>query len=467
MFRVRVALSVAILLMPTCVLYVVLSEEQSRLTVVNLVSRSETNTSDDDFSEQIENGSAEFNFGGSSDMISSGDWEAAFVDSAPSPPTDPGGADFPFTIECPLIALERSEFTYVDDERVLFRGEVKEVLFWTFDGDSKPVICSNFKQNGTILVTVTTNITTIEFIYPKGFAIASYVGCSLSIAGSSYLLVTYSLFSELRTLPSLLVMSLSVAFLVGDLLIVLGSSLVALASDQSGKACVAVAIFLHYFFLARFCWSNMIAFEMVRSFTAATKLVPVVSSRAKRRLFVLYSAVGWGVPLLITMVSVIVNFSDSNLIRYGVETCWINDVKSAINVFVTPLVLSLTVNLITFVWIIFNLCKSTVQNKTGKKPQLNVRLYVAVFSVMGLTWIFGFVAILARSAWAWYPFIVLNSTQALIVSLSFACTKKIARDYLDLLAHSVTVTSSSVHRGSSNTTSSSGKNKISPIVVKA
>ena len=365
---------------------------------------------------------------------------------------------FPPIIDCALIALETSEFTRVDKSEVLFRGEVVAVLFWTASG--RPVVCSNLDQNGTVYINVTINSTTLQLLFPEGFAIASYVGCSLSVAGSFFLLVTYSLFKDLRTLPSLLLMSLSFSFLVGDLLILLGGSVVSLSFVQSRAACVAVAILLHYFFLARFCWTNVISFEMVRTFTAAIKLMPVLSSRSKKTVFAIYSLIGWGIPSLIILTCVIINFTSDDLIGYGVEACWINDIKSALVAFVAPLALSLFFNLFSFIWIIANLCKSSaVKNNTGRRNQLHVRLYVAVFSVMGLTWIFGFIAILVRNTWAWYPFIILNSTQALVVSLSFSCTRKIGGYYVELLCGSVPLLSSSV---SSNKSSASSSNKISP-----
>ena len=380
----------------------------------------------------------------------SGDGEKNSIGFAPTVPTSrqiPSDFLDPY---CVPISLDSLEFTYLDDNSVIFRGETVQVIFWTMSGN--PVVCSSFGQNGTILVNMTTNITTVELVFPKGFAIASYVGCSLSVLGSFFLLVTHSLFKELRTLPSLLLMSLTVAFLMGDLLILLGSSL---TSITQRAPCIVVAILLHYWFLARFCWSNVIAFEMVRSFTSATKLLPVISTSAKKTIYVVYSAVGWGVPLIITLISVIVNFTTDNLVRYGTETCWINDVNSALAVFVAPLVISLFLNILSFVWILFNLCKGQIQNRNVGKSQLNIRLYLAVFSVMGLTWIFGFVAILSRSSWAWYPFIVLNSTQALLVALSFTCTKKVARYYLELFFVETPATSSVPGKTSSS-------NKISP-----
>lgn len=362
--------------------------------------------------------------------------------------------DVSFDSDCALIALEVTEFTYVDDEYVMFREETISVVFWTQNG--RPVICSDFDHNGTIVVNVTINITTVELVFPRGFAITTYIGCSLSVVASLFLLVTYMLFKELRTLPSLLLMNLCLAFLVGDVLILVGSSFAVPSASQSNTPCVVVAVLLHYFFLARFCWTNMIAFEMVRSFTAALKLMPVMSGNAKEKTLVVYSIVGWGIPLVITAITIIVNFTVNGLVRYGTETCWINDVVLAVGAFVAPLAVSLLFNIISFIWIVSNLCKSSVSWKSSGKHVTNARVYVAVFSVMGLTWIFGFIAILARTSWVWYPFIILNSTQALIVTVSFTCTKKVALSYLDLLCHNASM-SSSIHP---NTIAHS--NKVSP-----
>ena len=54
---------------------------------------------------------------------------------------------------------------------------------------------------------------------------------------------------------------------------------------------------------------------------------------------------------------------------------------------------------------------------------------MSIFAVLGITWIFGFIALLANQLWPWYPFIILNSTQALIISIMFLGTKKIILRY--------------------------------------
>ena len=300
---------------------------------------------------------------------------------------------------------------------------------------------SNLEQNETIFVNVTTNSTTLQFAFHTGFAVVSFVCCSFSVTGSIFLLVTYSLFKDLRTLPSLLLMSLSSAFLVGDLSLLLGSSVPVF---QLKAPCIMAAIILHYFFLARFCWTNMISFEMMRTFTAAAKLMPVLSSRSKRTVFAIYSLIGWGTPLVIIIVSVTVNFTSDGLVGYGVEACWISNSRGLLVFFIIPLALSLLFNLLSFIWVITSLCDSSAQNRSSMQNKLNARLYVAVFSVMGFMWIFVLTAIVANgSSWTRYPFVALNSTQVLVVSFSFTCSKKVGRHYHELFHSSNSVAQSS------------------------
>ena len=47
------------------------------------------------------------------------------------------------------------------------------------------------------------------------------------------------------------------------------------------------------------------------------------------------------------------------------------------------------------------------------------------------------------SAWIRYPFVALNSTQMLVVSLSLTCSKKVGRHYSELFHGSSSVAQSS------------------------
>ena len=159
-----------------------------------------------------------------------------------------------------------------------------------------------------------------------------------------------------------------------------------------------------------------------RTFYQAKKL-KLDSKTHKRKLLAVYFIFGWGLPLLITATSIIVNFTTNHLVLYGVledgrlGSCWINHLESAIIAFIVPLVISLLFNTVLFLIVTVFIIKAYRSQAKFKKDQ-NLpffRVNVAVFSATGLTWLFGFIAILAGTDWAWYPFIIFNSTPILVI----------------------------------------------------
>ena len=102
--------------------------------------------------------------------------------------------------------------------------------------------------------------------------------------------------------------------------------------------------------------------------------------------------------------------------------------------FVVPLCLSLSFNLITFIIVSVHLFKAFwTQTKVEKQNLISyLRINITIFTVSGLTWVFEFIAILAGTSWAWYIFIILNSTLGVVIFI-FLFTKKVGKLYLSLL----------------------------------
>ena len=98
-------------------------------------------------------------------------------------------------------------------------------------------------------------------------------------------------------------------------------------------------------------------------------------------------------------------------------------------------------NATLFTYISILLCKaSRSQAKLNKtKRTCYFRICISIFSVTGLTWVFGFVSLLARQGWAWYMFIGLNTTQGFILFAAFLCTKKVGKIYFSLVPCKVTM----------------------------
>ena len=144
-----------------------------------------------------------------------------------------------------LIALNESEFEFIGDNVVIFNGELLEVQLNTTEG--LPVVCVNFSENGTII------ITRKAYSYPIGYDYITYVGCSLSLVGCFLVLLSFCLFKELRTLPSKILINITITIIGVDILTLLTVG----RASQSSKLCQTLAISLHFFTLAQFTWMTV------------------------------------------------------------------------------------------------------------------------------------------------------------------------------------------------------------------
>ena len=347
-----------------------------------------------------------------------------------------------------FIVLDEDEFTLIDNRTLKFRGDVYEIFDYN---DSLPIICSNYSQNGTFLQ----NVTRFYYSYPPAFSILTYVGCSLSVIGCVVVLFTYSLFKELRSLPGQILMNLASAILATCLFLLVGIPIISLA--EKDELCEATAILLHWLMLSQFSWMSIMSFELARTLFRASRLRQVEHNSTKKKIFLLYLLIGWGIPTAITIISVIVNYT-TDLIGYGEDGfCWISHMDSFYAVFVAPVVLSIIFNGITFTVTVSLLFKaSRAQAKLNKEQSISYfRVYLSVFSITGLTWVFGFIAIVVRDDWAWYTFIVLTSTQGFVICLAFILTQKVGSLYKGFFTPSVSEKTSSKSNAKQRTQESS------------
>ncbi|CAH1270188.1 ADGRG4 [Branchiostoma lanceolatum] len=283
-----------------------------------------------------------------------------------------------------------------------------------------------------------TNFAVLMDIYGQGnplsaadvFAldIISKIGCSLSIAGLSFTLLTAAVFRRFRSsTPQIILIQLSIA-----LLGVLITFLAGIERVDPSAGCIAVAAFLHYFLLAGMMWMAVEAFSMYMAF------VKVMSAHISR--FVLkVSLIAWGAPLIIVVVTLAV---DVNHYRGGDEYCWMA-LTPLYYAFMLPAGLIVLFNLVVFILIVKELyCKRTKsaitlrksKKVTGPPPPRHketlqrFRVAVTIFVVLGLTWAFGFLAISgARTVFA-YLFCIFNSLQGFLIFIFFCVRQKEVRD---------------------------------------
>jgi len=261
----------------------------------------------------------------------------------------------------------------------------------------------------------------------------TYIGCSLSVLGTVAVICTYSMFKVLQTFPGLLLINVCIPLFFTSLTFIIGGPV--LQSYPLKELCSLFAIVLHYFYLSQFSWMTIFSFEATKTFYQARHLVQD-SKQKKRQFYILYSVIGWIVPLIIVATATALSFT-TDYVMYGVNhkgemsACWINHTESLIIAFLLPLVICLALNFFFITAISVILCRAyKEQSRVGKKNAVPmVRVWLAVFTMTGFTWLFGFLAILDEISWMWYLFVCFNSTLGFGLFLTFIFTKKVLNLY--------------------------------------
>ena len=331
---------------------------------------------------------------------------------------------------CTLIALNGTEYRTISNQIIFWTAVEQNVSVQGYNSEGNPLVCTNFTTNFTTELNET--ITRTLYGYPAAFAVLSYLGLSVDVVAAAILLFTYAAFAELRTFHGKLFMNFVLVLLLGDLTFLLGAAVYGVSLED--VVCQVVAILLHYLFLARFVWMSLLSLNVAHHFYHAVKLI-VSEERESWRYLVLYMAAGWLSPLVVLIVTVPLNYAVSGTVGYGMDgLCWMNQTLAIIVSFIAPLAICIlfTTGAFVFVCIILvKLYKSDVnedlKHKTGSR---NCRMLVAVFCVTGAMWLFGFLALIDSAlSWAWYIFIILNTTQAVFLTLAYICTAKVLRLY--------------------------------------
>ena len=304
------------------------------------------------------------------------------------------------------------------------------------------------------------------------------VGCSLSMLGLFITFTTYSLFSELRTLPGLNLMTLTIILFINNLLLLTG-----VRETQNQLACTTVAIMVHFFNLSGFFWMNIMTFDLYKTFGRKQRLKHALKNKmAPFRQYVRYSVYAWGCPAVIVFVCLIINFCDCSPFKIGYGehfSCTISYPLAFLVMIGVPLAFTMSANIAMFVRTVCVLHKSRearelARNATNQNSQSDIKLAMKMSTVMGFSWFFSAIAVFLNGAGlsgtiVWYIFIIFNSLQGTFLSVTFVFNKRVyglyekrfCRKRVRARARAQTLRNHSVL--TSTNTSSSGSSVLSQI----
>ncbi|XP_033104035.1 uncharacterized protein LOC117106729 isoform X2 [Anneissia japonica] len=324
---------------------------------------------------------------------------------------------------CPQISLNESAFLDQGNGALVHEltGNIfKENQYYLEDpSNTSIIVCSFLNKSGSNMVQ------TQFFNYSGALLIVSVTGTILSLIGLLITILLRVFIKELRTLSGKIILNVSIALFCALLLTVIQSNFI-----KWLNGCRTVAAVLHYLWLVCFLWMNAMAFELFRTFRFFR-----ASSRSKgsqKKSFILYFTSSWGIPAVYVGAIVAISLCECTRLNvvYGDGTvCWIRDELASFYVFGIPIAVIILPNLILFVATITGIREARqstaiVSGDKSKQKQLaeEMIIYIRISTVMGLTWIFGFLASFIDHVVLWYLFTILNSLQGFFIFIAFNLT---------------------------------------------
>nr|KAG5702987.1 hypothetical protein BaRGS_014810 [Batillaria attramentaria] len=207
----------------------------------------------------------------------------------------------------------------------------------------------------------------------------------------------------IQSKPTKILINLCVALALSNLVFLVGMQEYAF---NNHVACKVVSVLLHYSLLASLCWM------LVEGFYMYLALVKVFMANIPN--FVWKSAiVGWGVPLVIVVITVSVNNTD-NYKQLHSGICWLTGPAFYAS-FLAPVCFILLSNFMVFILVLrvlLGLTRHKIKKEDSSNTAKHLRRAVGVAILLGLTWVFGVLAVGKATVAFNFLFAIFNSLQA-------------------------------------------------------
>ncbi|XP_066516568.1 adhesion G protein-coupled receptor E5-like isoform X2 [Hoplias malabaricus] len=239
------------------------------------------------------------------------------------------------------------------------------------------------------------------------------IGLSLSLLCLFLCILTFSLCRAIKSTRTTIHLQLCVCLFIANFLF-----LFFISSTKNEIGCSFVAGLLHFFFLSAFCWMLL---EGVQLYL----MVVLVFHTTIRLLYM--CAVGYGIPLIIVIISAMANPSGYGTTRH----CWLSLENGFIWSFFAPVCLIVVLNSFFFIITVWKLAAkfSSLNPDLSKLKKLKGFLVTAVaqLCVLGGMWVFG-CFMFQGNVVILYIFTLLNSLQGALIFIMHCLMRKSVRE---------------------------------------
>jgi len=246
-------------------------------------------------------------------------------------------------LDCAWIQFDPSEYELLSNRSIYvpLHDTTYDVNSYQLDTNQTAYVCTLFQRNYTEWVHEALRVDAVG-------AYLSLVCSIISLLALAFQFTVYMAFPVLRNTPGRCIVCLVVSLFVGQLLFLL----VKTGSSVSPGFCFGQAAVMHFAFMAAFCWMNVMAVDVYRTFGASPGAAASSSSPSgARRRFAAYSAYAWASAALIVGVGVALDLADvGGTFRphYGHGLCWFGSRGGLVVLFGVPVGVLLAANIIMF-----------------------------------------------------------------------------------------------------------------------
>nr|XP_032823761.1 adhesion G-protein coupled receptor D1 [Petromyzon marinus] len=281
--------------------------------------------------------------------------------------------------------------------------------------------CARTQGNGSFSVCKCTHLTNFAILmqvtplqlsehHQRALSTISYIGCAISITCLCITLITFAILSSVSTIRNqryLIHANLSLAILLAQVFLLISGHF-----SPGTLGCKVLSVLLHFLYLSAFAWM------LVEGLHLYSMVVKVFGSEDSSQ--ALYYGIGWGAPLIISIVSV-----SSALGSYGEESnCWLSITGGAIWAFVAPALCVIAVNIVILVTVTRIITRISAENYRMHGDlnsfRLTVKAVAVLLPILGISWLFGVLAVNESTVLFQYLFAIFNSLQGGFIFL-FHC----------------------------------------------
>lgn len=228
--------------------------------------------------------------------------------------------------------------------------------------------------------------------------------------------IVYGALPKLRDIQGKSIISFCASLAIGMAIL----SILKLMEYEDMTLCAVRGFFVYLFFLASFFWTNSISIQILISIRRST----IADYRWKP--YIWYALYSWGVPIVLTIIMVIVNYHPGQHPKPGIglNTCWFYDKHQQWYYMYSVMTILILANLCIFAYISIHLCCNTFASSHIKALRYKFVLTVRMFVIMGLPWIFEMISSIMETHIIWVLLDIINTLQGPLIFLLLVVLRK-------------------------------------------